>query len=182
LHLKKAARLLTRGVDLWETFSPDGKWLVFTRFGERVGLWKVPSAGGEPVLIQDENAICPAVSPDGKTIAFILRQGGRSNRIALVSFNGNEIIKTFGAKLEISPTSDKQNLQWTPDGRAVYFVALNDGVSNIWQQPIDGSQPVQVTNFKDGRIFNFAFSPGGSQLALSRGTFNSDVVLIENQK
>jgi hypothetical protein len=39
---------------------------------------------------------------------------------------------------------------------------------------------VQVTDFKDGRIFNFAFSADGSQLALSRGTFNSDVVLIEN--
>ena len=66
------------------------------------------------------------------------------------------------------------------DRRGIYFIALNDGVSNIWQQPIDGSAPVQVTNFKDGRVFNFAFSLEGSQLVLSRGTFNSDVVLIEN--
>ena len=173
---------LTKGMDTWQTFSPDGKWLVFTRYTERVGLWKVPSAGGEPTLILDENAICPAVSPDGKTIAFVWRRAGEANRIALVSFDGGEIIKTFDVKLEKTGLGDKQNLQWTTDGRGIYFVALNDGVSNIWRQPIDGTAPVQVTNFTTGRILNFAFSPDGSQLALARGTINSDVVLIENQK
>ncbi|HSK71309.1 MAG TPA: hypothetical protein VK892_06410, partial [Pyrinomonadaceae bacterium] len=171
---------LTKGIDIWATFSPDGKWIVFTRFGERVGLWKVGVEGGEPTRILDKNAVCPAVSPDGETIAFILRQGGQPNRIALVSSDGGERIKTFDAKLEIFPTSDNQKLQWAPDGQGIYFIAFNNGVSNIWRQPIDGSPPVQVTDFKDGRIFNFAFSPDGSQLALSRGTFNSDVVLIEN--
>ncbi|MDQ3258634.1 MAG: hypothetical protein M3R15_32920 [Acidobacteriota bacterium] len=47
-------------------------------------------------------------------------------------------------------------------------------------QPIDGSPLVQVTNFRDGRIFNFAYSPDGKQLALSRSTFDRDVVLISN--
>jgi len=39
-----------------------------------------------------------------------------------------------------------------------------------------------VRNFTTGRIFNFAFSPDGLHIAFSRGTLNSDVVLIENQK
>jgi TolB protein len=171
---------LTNSTDIWQTFSPDGRWLIFTRYAKRVGLWKMPGAGGEPTLILDENAICPAISPDGKTIAFILRRGGQRNRIAVVSIDGGEIIKTFDAKLERNSITDKQNLQWTADGRGIYFVAFENGASNIWQQPIDGSAPVQVTDFKDGRIFNFAFTPDGSQLALSRGTVNSDVVLIEN--
>ncbi len=54
-------------------------------------------------------------------------------------------------------------------------------MANIWRQPVEGGAAVQITNFTTNRIFNFAFSPDGSQLALSRGTFNSDVVLIENQ-
>ena len=104
------------------------------------------------------------------------------SRIALVSFDGGEIIKTLDVKLEDHNLLKKRNLQWTRDGRGIYFIALNDGVSNIWRQPIDGSAPVQVTNFTTDRIFNFAFSPDDSQLALSRGTLNSDVVMIENAR
>lgn len=175
-------KLLAKGIIHYPTFSPDGKWLVFTKYNDGVGLWKVPVEGGEPTQILVENALCSAVSPDGKTIAFVLRRGGNPNRIGLVSFDGGEIIKTFDAKLETYPFSNNQNLQWTRDGRAIYYIALNNGVSNIWRQPIDDSPPVQVTKFETGRIFNFAYSPGGKQLALSRGSLNSDVVLIKNSE
>ncbi len=40
---------------------------------------------------------------------------------------------------------------------------------------------IKKANATSERIFNFAFSLDFSQLVLSRGTFNSDVVLIENQ-
>ena len=39
-----------------------------------------------------------------------------------------------------------------------------------------------LTGFETGRIFNFSYSPGGKQLALSSGTFNRDVVLIKNSE
>jgi len=174
-------RVLTTGIIHYPTFSPDGKWLVFTKYNDRMALWKVPVEGGEPTRILIENALCAAVSPNGKTIAFILRRGGNSNRIALVSFDGGEVMRTFDAMPEMNPLSNNQKLQWTPDGHSIYYIALNNGVSNIWRQPIDGSLPVQVTQFGTGRIFNFAYlSNGSQQLALSRGSLDSDVVLIKN--
>ena len=172
--------LVTKGIIHYPTFSPDGKWLVFTNNQGGTALWKVPVEGGEPTRLFVGNALCSAVSPDGKTIAFVLRRGGNSNRIALVSFDGGEIIKTFAAVLETNPLSNNQNLEWTPDGSAIYYIALNNGVSNIWRQPIDGSPPAQVTQFATGRIFNFAYSADGQQLALSRGSLDSDVVLIKH--
>jgi serine/threonine protein kinase len=172
-------KLLSKGIIHYPTFSPDGTWLVFTKYNDGMALWKVPVEGGEPTRLLVENALCSAVSPDGKTIAFVLRKGGNSNRIALVSFDGGEIIRTFAAVPETNPLSNNQNLQWTPDGRAIYYIALNNGVSNIWRQPIDGSPSTQVTQFATGRIFNFSYSPDGQQLALSRGSLDSDVVLIE---
>ncbi|HWN10779.1 MAG TPA: hypothetical protein VNO50_16180 [Pyrinomonadaceae bacterium] len=175
-------KLLTKGMIHYPTFSPDGKWLVFTKYNNRMSLWKVPVEGGEATQILVENALCSAVSPDGKLIAFVLQGGANRNRIALVSFNGGDIIKTFDAVLATSPFSNNQNLQWTPEGNAIYYLGLNYGVSNIWRQPIDGSLPVQVTNFETGRTFNFAYSPNGKQLALSRGSLNSDVVLIKNSE
>jgi Tol biopolymer transport system component len=167
---------LTKGVDVHPTVSPDGKWVVFTRFGERTSLWKVPIDGGEPTQVLDNAGLNPAVSPDGKMIAITY------SGIALVPFEGGKMVKNFNVKYQIPPASSMIKLQWTADGQGIYFIALNKGVSNIWRQPVDGSAPMQVTDFKEGRIFNFAFSAKGSQLALSRGTFNSDVVLIENQK
>ena len=71
-------------------------------------------------------------------------------------------------------------IHWTPDGQAVAYIRTRGGVSNIWSQPLDGSPPKQLTDFKSDRIFNFAWSRDGKQLALSRGVVNSDVVLISN--
>jgi serine/threonine protein kinase len=178
----KSERLLTKGTIHYPAFSPDGKWLVFTKYDGRMSLWKVPVEGGEATQILVESALCSRVSPDGKTIAFVLRRGGHPNRIALASIDGGKVIKIFDAVLATNPFSNNQNLQWTANGRSIYYIAFNNGVSNIWRQPIDGSAPVQVTRFETGRIFNFAFSADGKQLALSRGSFNSDVVLIKNSE
>jgi len=73
-------------------------------------------------------------------------------------------------------------VRWTPDGRGVAFVRTTSGVSNIWAQRLDGGEPKQLTDFRDQRIVNFAWSRDGKQLALSRGVVNSDVVLISNFK
>jgi len=43
---------------------------------------------------------------------------------------------------------------------------------------MNGTPPKQLTDFTSERIFWFAFSRDGKQLALSRGTQTSDVILI----
>ena len=78
--------------------------------------------------------------------------------------------------IDIPPTNNV--LDWSTDGRNVLYVDVRDGVSNIWAQPIDGSPPRQLTNFKSDLIFTFDLSMDGKQLALSRGTISNDVVLI----
>ena len=54
------------------------------------------------------------------------------------------------------------------------------GVTNIWRVALDGGKPVKLTDFKDGIIRSLAWSRDGQQLAISRGTQTSDVVLISN--
>jgi Tol biopolymer transport system component len=69
---------------------------------------------------------------------------------------------------------------WAPDGKAIQYVLTREGVSNIWQQKLAGGPPKQITNFKSGLIFDFDWSRDGKQLALTRGSENSDVILISN--
>jgi hypothetical protein len=54
------------------------------------------------------------------------------------------------------------------------------GRYEILSLPLDGGPPKQLTDFKADQIFWFDFSRDGKQLALSRGTQTSDVVLIKD--
>lgn len=180
---------LTDGVDFTPSFSPDGKWIYFSRFQSQTNLWRVSSEGGEAQLVTNEfrTTSSPAVSPDGKTLALAygraLNKENSPSGLALINLENNQIIKTFDVpEFKFGSFYEQPTLQWTPDSKAVNFIILNNGVSNLWQQPIVGGSRVQVTNFKDGRIFNFAFSPDGQQIALAKGSVTSDVLLIENAR
>jgi len=81
-----------------------------------------------------------------------------------------------------SSTGQPQPVQphWAPAGDAVEYALTRSGVTNIWRQKLGGGTPKQITNFESGQIFDFAWSHDGSQLALTRGSESSDVVLISN--
>ena len=52
--------------------------------------------------------------------------------------------------------------------------------SILWEQPVAGGPPRQLTKFTSGRIFNFAYTPDRKRLFLARGTRTGDVVLIRD--
>jgi Tol biopolymer transport system component len=164
--------------DYGSVFTPDGQWVVFesSRSGKPT-LWKVSVDGGEPVQLAQQTSTWPAVSPDGKLIVCGYHDDDPSTpwRLALYPIEGGQPIKFFDIPSTVKPST---GLWWTPDGRALLYVDTQDGVSNIWSQPIDGGPLKQLTNFKSDLIFRFALSPDGRQLALARGTQTRDVVLI----
>lgn len=175
---------LTTGADIWAAFSPDGRWIIFTRYADNVALWKVSIDGGEAIKLTNFPGLptSPTVSPDGKFIAFHREKSGTMSHLplAVIAFEGGEIIKEFDGPIGKFKGMGKSTLQWTPDGQSLDYAVTRNGVSNLWRQPLDGSPPVQITNFEAMQIYNFAASPDGKQFALSRGTFNRDVVLIKN--
>jgi len=174
---------LTEGPgDILPQSSPDGRWVVF--WSNRSGalrVWKVSIDGGAPVQLTDQVMYNPTVSPDGSQIACLYPEtqpSALTNKIAIIPFAGGDPIKVLDLPQSYRPIN--AGLRWTPDGRALTYVDTKDGVSNIWSLPIDGAKPLQLTNFKTDQIFWFNFSPDGMQLALSRGTQTSDVVLIRD--
>lgn len=160
-------------------FSPDGRWLVYRPALGRATVWRIPADGsGEPVQLTDKISISPTVSPDSKLVAYYYREDENAPwRIAVAPLEGGEPLKTFDFSRSFSTAS---LLRWTPDGRALAYPITRNGVSNIFAQPLDGGAPKQLTDFKADRIFSFAFSRDGKQIALSRGTQTSDVVLIKD--
>jgi Tol biopolymer transport system component len=126
----------------------------------------------------------PNVSPDGRWIAVFYNESPNPTndvfrKIAIFPFDGGEIVKTF----EFSGNSTTRDvMQWTPDGRAILYNQINDNVSNIWKQPIDGRAPVKITDFKESLINDFAYSRDGRQLICSRGTVIREAVMITDLK
>jgi eukaryotic-like serine/threonine-protein kinase len=73
-------------------------------------------------------------------------------------------------------------VQFTPDGKAVVYPIRENGVDNLWVQPLDGSAGHQITHFASEQIDSFHWSPDGKTLALLRGHSESDVVLLQESK
>jgi len=153
--------------------SPDGAWVVYAKAGAENGVWKVAMDGGDPVRLIGGNADIPVVSPDGKMIAYLDRPEGHTPRITIMPFAGGPAIKTFD-------TPKATTLRWTRDGREILFSKSDGGITNIWRQPLSGGKPTQVTRFNSDQIWDFDISPDGSQIVLTHGRIDSDVMLIRD--
>jgi Tol biopolymer transport system component len=150
-------------------------------------LWQVAIDGDQPIQLSNESLAYSAISPDGRSVASIRTAPTKHRQIAILNIDGGPIRAT----LELPPDflmvgEGGAPLAWAPNGRSVNYVAHKNGVSNLWAQPIDLSnpsskaEPKQLTNFTSDFIFGFGWSPDGTRLALSRGRFSSDAVLISH--
>jgi Tol biopolymer transport system component len=167
--------------DYYPSCSPDGKWVVFTslRIGNITTLWRVPIDGGGPEKLTDYRSALPDVSPDGKWIAFGDEPEPGKLKLLVTPFQGGPPVKTFNVG-SATPAGLYREVHWSHDGRALTYVDTRKGVSNIWSQPLNGGAPRQLTDFKSGLIFSFAWSPDGKRVALARGAQTSDVVLMKD--
>jgi serine/threonine protein kinase/Tol biopolymer transport system component len=165
--------------DQYPCFTPDGQWVVYVNADSGATLWKVPIDGGTPVQITDSYTYKPSVSPDGKWIAALFLNEQATPKRYYVSF-----IPFEGGKpnVEFDFPPSRMRYVWTPDSRSLIYIVTRAGISNLWQQPIDGRQPTQITDFTSDQIFWFDYSRDHRQLALARGTQTSDVVLISDLK
>jgi Tol biopolymer transport system component len=179
---------LTNGVGGVATFSisPDGRWLLYNPFTG--GIRKLSLDGGtETEVVAKGNLRYPQLSPDGRLLAYFL-DDEQTNRpkIAVIEFGSGAAVRKFDlpvtSQYSLYESLFYRGFHWSPDGRAVVYINTLGGVSNLWSQPLDGSTPKQITDFKSDLIYNFAYSRDGRQLALARGSHTRDAVLISEVK
>jgi Tol biopolymer transport system component len=141
-------------------------------------LLRLPVEGGTPVEIgnvPEEGLVgAVAVSPDGKFLAFPYHESGPKplQRLVVVPVDGGAPVKSF-----VGITGF---LRWTPDGRGINYYAMQNGIRQIFEQPLAGGAPHPVTRFTSDKIHDFEWSEDGKQLYVSHGEISSDAVLITN--
>ena len=168
--------------------SADGKWVYYWDLSLQQ-VWRVPTAGsGKPEMFPGSavprtfptgTGLSP--SPEGKVLAYVLATMPTPEdpypqyKIALLESSSTPSPPHL---IDADERISSGGLNFTPDGKAVAYPIRENGVDNIWVQPLDGSQGRQITYFDSEQILNFRWSAEGRSLCILRGHTDSDVVLI----
>jgi Tol biopolymer transport system component len=161
--------------------SLDAKWVYYQDPAED-HILRVSIEGGPPEIVPGTavsnagiSAALGNLSPDGKQMPFFSDSAFLHKHLQILSLEAGP----HPRRRTLSPDSRVSGaVVFTPDERAVAYPIQENGVSNIWVQPLDGSTGRQITNFKSGTFYSFSYSPSGKSLAVVREMSQSDVVLL----
>jgi dipeptidyl aminopeptidase/acylaminoacyl peptidase len=106
-----------------------------------------------------------AISPDGQTVAFVVREplmeGEQSeylSQVWMAAADGSWVRQfTRGDESASNPS-------FSPDGKYVLFTSSRSEKSQVWALPVAGGEAFQVTDASEG-VGSYAVSPDGSHLA-----------------
>ncbi|HEV2293830.1 MAG TPA: hypothetical protein VGR35_08230 [Tepidisphaeraceae bacterium] len=153
-------------------YSPDGKWICFTRgAGKDADIYVMRADGSNPVKVVATEGYDggPFFSPDGKRLVY------RSDR------KGNDLLQIFVADLafddagNITGMSEEHQLTndnnvnwgpyWHPGGKHIIYATSAHGHHNyeLYLMRDDGTQPTRIT-YAAGADVLPTFSPDGKWL------------------
>jgi len=159
--------------------SPDGRWVFYNSRNEsgHDAFWKVPFEGGAPVKVRDD--VRCKLSPDGGRLGcyYIQPVPNSTRTFIIVPAEGGDPLQTLDVP------QDSTYMDWSPDGRAIDFIAGREGADNIYRLPIGGGKEQKLTDWQaPTSLWYFAWSPDGKQLSVVRDSTTADLVLIQNFK
>ena len=158
------SRQLTDGpaMDGFPSWSPDGRYIVFSRYGgdaapEKTGLWLVSPDGGMPKRLTTVIGEHPDWSPDGHYIVF---DGDFGNSIQVVSADGGTPIRIVPHSV---PVVRGGQPKWSPDGSRIAF---KEG-SNLWVLEVSTGHLEMVFNEVGKVPIPVCWSSDGTEIFVS---------------
>jgi Tol biopolymer transport system component len=145
-------------------FAPRyGKDMLFylSDRGAGDGLWRSRNGESSEIWKPERNPLTEpvAVSPDGSSVALLVRQDGKL-RVSVMTADGTNA-HTLAPSIEVRGSGGQGAADWSPDGQwLVVAVSGSDAVaSGIFKIPRDGGAPTRLTT---GEAFNPIWSPDGT--------------------
>jgi Tol biopolymer transport system component len=151
-------------------WSPGGKKIIIQAaasppLGICLFIWS-PEGQSEPRLLFPYPAAWPALSPDGKKIVFVKRNGRYTSSPFVADADGSN-----AASLKHDPGPDIIEPAWSPDGKRIAYAQDNappGRTSQIFVMNEDGSDARQMTRDADWEYCRHpSWSPDSRRIAFS---------------
>ena len=137
------------------SWTPDSRTLVFDGFRDanadhnyrNAHIYAVDVTGGatRQLTTRPGTWTSPAVSPDGKLVAFTgqdsSRMSYRADDLYVMAIDGSGIRKLSG-----DLDRDPGGLQWAPDGAGIYFGTQDKGTANVYFAAVSSGAPRKITD------------------------------------
>jgi Tol biopolymer transport system component len=157
----------------------DGRSIVYS--SDRAGgysLWRVPSAGGVPVLLAGGAARMkhPVTDRSGRRVIY------ENWHYEINVWRTGRSDESGRGDAPVTRTSEIWNLypQISPDGERLAYVSTQSGAHELWIANRDGSNPRQLTRADGGIVKVPRWSPAGTHIVyLARGRDAVDVHQVE---
>ena len=127
------------------TFSSDGNYVYFSRLNKQIAgyndIYKMPVLGGQPQSIAHDADTAPAISPDGKHLAFLRGDPGKFElHVVLTDIDGGgeKILTSLPA---VSNNTSLSVPAWSPDGKTLVVADWRSSGERFLYaiSPVDGS-------------------------------------------
>ncbi len=133
--------------------------LYVSATGTGESVWKLANETATELWSGKEAQVFggPAISPDGRSIAFSVRQRGQSLLYVMQTDGTNPRIVSSSIDLQGAPA-------WAPDGKSITTAADDHGVPHLFRVPVDGGSPAALV-----REYSVdpAWAPDGSYVVYS---------------
>ena len=156
------------GLEQLDGWSRDGRWIYFSAAGRDLAgmndVYRMSSAGGTPFAVTDEryvNEFGGAISPNGRTLAFVAR-GIASSQWWRRGSSHVDQSELWTMDLESAEPVYTQLTQrdarqmwplWSGDGASLFYVSDRGGVENVWSRPASPrGADRRITAFTSGRV------------------------------
>ncbi|GAC1437288.1 MAG: hypothetical protein NVSMB68_09200 [Thermoanaerobaculia bacterium] len=152
--------------------SPDGRTVFFSTADST--MWKISETGGTPQKMLGKTFGNYGVDARSERVAVSYWKPGSdrdAQHLMVLPINGKEPIVDF--------PFNYVSVRWNPKGAGLTFIRPSGGADNLFDQPLTGGPPTQLTHFRKGVINSFAWTADG-KLLVARGEVRSDAVLINN--
>ena len=162
-------------------FSSDGKFIAFSAWtGGKQSIYRIPAPKGNSERLTNFPSTEPAYSPDGSMIAcFSILEGEKFWILAILPAEGGSPVKTFQIP---TSTATSRGPAWTPDGKQITYIVSNGEKSDLWAQPVEGGDPVRISDFTRPWIARRSYSQDGKRIAITRGEAFRDAVMLTVMK